>query len=104
MTATVSTQYVVQVLNGALATDREAMTKLLNLGIPCNEAMAADPIIPTSTTNSDLGFRRITLLTPLSLITAAFGQTASGRGRIGLLASAAGIERFVELDDDGRVL
>ena len=103
MATPITPGYAVAVLNGALKTDRTAVSRLIILGVPCNDAMAADPMIPT-TNAADVGAHQVAILSALGLITAVFGPTSSGRGYIGVLAGAGGIVRFVELDNDGRVL
>lgn len=91
------------VLNRALDTDRATVTRLMNIGVPCNDALVADPMIQTANAMS-AGDTQVPILTPLGLIAALFGPAESGRGYIGVLSDAGGIVRFVELDDHGRVL
>ena len=62
----------VQMLNGALERDPEAITRLVNQRIECNDALAADPAIRAQVID---GVARIGVL---GLLNAALGDSPTG--------------------------
>jgi hypothetical protein len=93
----------VMILNRALEADRKAVRRILTTGFTANDRLVADPDIPT-VNMMHVGEDGIACVTAFGLISAMFGAANSGLGYVAALEGPQGIIRFVELDDDGRVL
>ena len=89
----------IQVLNEALALDREGITDLVNMRVECNAQLAAHPTIQTGVYG---GAHRVGIL---GLLNGALGNSPSGViGAKGAMAGDTGhfyeIERFVDLREE----
>ena len=85
---TVSFQEVIDVLNGALALDREAVEVLVEQRVPCNEALADHPTIQVQGDDSGAAVGLLGVLNGL------FGTDEEGWGPIAAVFD----------DDDGHLI